>query len=164
MVSSISRILAAATATLWIGQKQSSSSSSSSLSSVPSSSSFRSLQAGRSSFITIMRFFVVKTLVCFVVGSVSFIALYYAICSPPLHLFYDVAPSAGPSSVYLPVRTVFVIIYLTQYDLSRRLESLSLIICFARPLSFYRCHVASSPSSRRRRVQAFRDFGFILGI
>jgi hypothetical protein len=132
MVSSISRILAAATATLWIGQKQSSSSS------VPSSSSFqkvvskltispvskeeegekeankkRSLQAGRSSFITIIRFFVVKTLVCFVVGSVSFIALYYAICYPPLHLFYNVAPSAGPSSVYLPVRTVFVIICFT---------------------------------------------------
>ena len=31
------------------------------------------------------------------------IALYTAISSPPLHLFYDVAPPAGPSSVYLPV-------------------------------------------------------------
>lgn len=34
---------------------------------------------------------------------ISFFALYYFAASPPLHLFYDVAPPAGPASVYLPV-------------------------------------------------------------
>jgi hypothetical protein len=34
---------------------------------------------------------------------IGFFALYYFAASPPLHLFYDVAPPAGPASVYLPV-------------------------------------------------------------
>mmetsp|Transcript_27419 Transcript_27419/g.45350 ORF Transcript_27419/g.45350 Transcript_27419/m.45350 type:complete len:126 (-) Transcript_27419:966-1343(-) len=33
-----------------------------------------------------------------------FCAFYLALSSPPLHLFYDSAPHAGPASVYLPVR------------------------------------------------------------
>jgi hypothetical protein len=188
MVSSISRILAETTASLWIvGQKQSSSSSSSSsvasssfqkvsnkLTSSPISTKKeeinkkrRSLQAGsrRSFIIMTMRFFVVKILVCFIVGLISFITLFYAICSPPLHLFYDVAPSAGPSSVYIPVRIIFVIIY-NMVQVKKAREGIANI--FLRPSLYIvlllPCHAASSLSSSRRRVQAFWDFGFILGI
>jgi len=36
------------------------------------------------------------------VGIVFFFALYYALASPPMHLVYDVAPPAGPSTIYVP--------------------------------------------------------------
>jgi O-antigen/teichoic acid export membrane protein len=34
--------------------------------------------------------------------TVAFFALYYALASPPMHWVYEVAPPAGPSSVYIP--------------------------------------------------------------
>jgi hypothetical protein len=37
-----------------------------------------------------------------IVGTVSFFALYYALASPPMHLVYDVAPPAGPATIYIP--------------------------------------------------------------
>lgn len=46
--------------------------------------------------------FVARAITGLLVGAVCFIGLYYAASSPPLHLFYEGAPAAGPSSVYLP--------------------------------------------------------------
>lgn len=37
-----------------------------------------------------------------IVGTISFFALYYALASPPMHLVYDAAPPAGPSTIYIP--------------------------------------------------------------
>jgi hypothetical protein len=49
--------------------------------------------------------FAFKTVVGRITASIAcFFAVYYAVSSPPLHLFYDVAPHAGPATVYLPVR------------------------------------------------------------
>jgi hypothetical protein len=39
-----------------------------------------------------------------VIGILTVFGLYYAAASPPLHLAYDVAPSAGPSTIYVPGR------------------------------------------------------------
>ena len=37
-----------------------------------------------------------------VVGVLAFFGIYYALASPPMHLLYDVAPPAGPSTIYVP--------------------------------------------------------------
>lgn len=43
-----------------------------------------------------------KLLLWAVIGIISFFGLYYVLASPPMHLVYDVAPRAGPSTIYVP--------------------------------------------------------------
>jgi hypothetical protein len=56
------------------------------------------------STVTTILHFVLKSIAMIIAIIITFFALYYFAASPPLHLFYDVAPPAGPASVYLPVR------------------------------------------------------------
>lgn len=42
----------------------------------------------------------------FLVSIATFLGLYYALASPPMHLIYDVSPPAGPSSIYVPGETL----------------------------------------------------------
>lgn len=44
--------------------------------------------------IKLITWLMLATIVCFV--------LYFALASPPMHLVYDVAPPAGPSTIYIP--------------------------------------------------------------
>jgi hypothetical protein len=50
--------------------------------------------------------FALKSMAIAISIILGFFALYYFAASPPLHLFFDVAPPAGPASVYLPVSVI----------------------------------------------------------
>lgn len=47
---------------------------------------------------------VLRSLGYAVMGIMILFGLYFVAASPPLHWWYEVAPHAGPASVYLPVR------------------------------------------------------------
>ncbi len=46
------------------------------------------------------------------VSAVACFALYFVLASPPMHLVYDVAQPAGPSTIYIPGKSEYLPILL----------------------------------------------------